>query len=280
MEFEILSNWYRRADVKFELIKQLYKREFALLVPSWIKDADIKKRSTRMLKVHNVGHLDFVLKALEFHEKKTPYNFYYSLAQYYDGIPNQDLNFTRRKENGINEDWKYRHETEMKGFDFLLDIDAGGHEDILFAYESAKLIKQFYDNNDCPYILRFSGKGFHFVIPYHYLPQFSLEGFQDKTQYMYYSMIAKRLYEKFSELIDLSIYDSRRVCKLSYSIANYEDNSYVAYPFGTNKEFEDFRLRDFEVSNFDKPIYRRGEHVFNMSMSPQKMLKKLEVEHG
>ena len=276
MDFEKISQWYDRQDVKFEITKQLYNREFALLVPSWC-DSEIKKRSTRMLKCHNTQGFDFILKALDFKKKQTPYNFYYSLAKYYGGIPNQTLNFIERKKSQANEEWKDLHEYHMKQFDLLIDIDSGSHEDIDFAYLSTQNIITLLDDCNTPYILRFSGKGFHIIIPSMYMPKKSRNTFDDDSIYMLHSRIARKLHDTFSEMIDLSIYDSRRLCKLSYSLANYKENTYVCYPFNTKQEFNDFKLNDYNLNNFDKPIIMRGHFIFNQTGMTDELIKRLGV---
>lgn len=278
--FKTITEWYNTASVKFEIIKFLRNREMALLVPSWIKDKETRIRCIRMLKCHSVQHYDYILnKGLRIFEKQTPYNFYYSLAKYKDGIPNQTFNLWEKKKNNLS--WNEIHFNRMVAYDFLIDIDAGSHEDIYFAFDSTKLIKAYFDMLNVPYELRFSGMGFHFIIPYLYLPYHSMIPKADSNLYWFLCLIAKKLKAKFSEMIDVNIYDSRRVCKIPYSLGIYENGLYVCYPFATSDEFEKFRLRDYVPSNFDVDIIRgKNRKVFNDCGSIYSLCKDLGVLNG
>jgi hypothetical protein len=157
----------------------------------------------------------------------------------------------------------------MDGYDFLIDVDAGDFEDIDGAYQSTREIISFFDFKDIPYEIRFSGKGFHLIIPHNYFSLFNVNYTimfnlkEEKNVYQLYSKIAKKLSDRFSEMIDLKIYDSRRVCKIPFSLALYKERIYVCYPFTTIEEFDDFRLINFELWNFNKPIRQEKRTVFN-----------------
>lgn len=270
-----ILDWYYSKSVKFEIVKQLYRRELALLIPSWCKNPKLRKTSTRMLKVHNANHYDFCLQALEYKQRRQPYNFYYSLATYFNGIPDQDLNFKRRD----NTYWKTHHTEHMKSFDFLLDLDVSTHLDIDIAFQSARVITEFLNLHKCPYSLRFSGKGFHIVIYDFFFPAYPYEILTKPNIYMFYSMIAKKLYKRFSELIDLSIYDSRRVCKLPYSLALFPEKQYVCWCFKNYQEFLDFKLKDYDLDNFNKEIYKRGLFIINKAGGVDSFLNAIGLDN-
>lgn len=251
--------WYNRIDVQYELVKQLYRREFALLCPSWIKDPVMKKTSTRNLKCHNVAHLKFILKALEWKDRELLFNFYHSLAIYNNGIPNQTMNMNKRD----NSDWNKNHHKEMCGYDFLIDIDAGSHEDIYHAQDSMIQITWLLNDFNVPYYVKFSGKGFHIVIPHNVLMERSFNVADDDNIYFNCSELAKLLHKKFSEMVDLKIYDPRRLCKLSYSLSIYENDIYVCYPLHMKHDLRNFNLEDYNLNKFDRTIQRRGVRLFN-----------------
>lgn len=283
---ELLRNWYKRSDVKFQLIKYTFNREFALLVPSFIgdmKDSNsfgellYKKYSIRMLKCHNVQHLDYILnRGIRMFEKKIPFNFYYSLAKYRNGIPNQTFNLSLRD----NEEWAKMHHKEMIAYDFLIDVDSGTHEDIDYAHDTARRIIDYFDKLTVPYELRFSGMGFHIVIPYAYFHS-SLLTFNpqdDNNIYQLYSRIAKMLKAKFSDMLDTGIYDSRRVCKIPYSLALYDDKVYMCSPLNDRKYFDDFFLCDYEIKD-NLPdcfgITREDRKVYNLQGNVNGLLSEL-----
>lgn len=281
---ELLRNWYKRSDVKFQLIKYTFNREFALLVPSFIGDIkDVnsfgellyKKYSIRMLKCHNVQHLDYILdRGIRMFEKKIPFNFYYSLARYNNGIPNQTFNLALR----YNEEWAKMHFKEMIAYDFLIDVDSGTHEDIDFAHDTTKKIIDYLNELNVPYELRFSGMGFHIVIPYIYFKGDLSFNPQEENIYQLYSRIAKMLKSKFSDMLDTGIYDSRRVCKIPYSLALYEDNIYMCSPINYREVFDNFFLCDYEIneSNIsEREVSREDRKVYNLQGNINSLLSEL-----
>ncbi|MGQ4876769.1 MAG: hypothetical protein ACP6IY_22100 [Promethearchaeia archaeon] len=267
--YDIIKSWYKTPAIKFELIKFLYKREFALLVPKYIKNLEIKKRSVRTLKCHSVQHLDINLNATQMFMKNTPYNFYYSLAKYKFGIPNQTLNFAERD----NSDWVKNHYKFIESYDYLIDIDAGDFDDLNYAYYSAKNIKKMFDKLNVPYELRFSGMGFHFIIPYSFLPQnLSFNPAEDNNLYKFLFNLSALISEDKSEMIDENIYDCRRICKIPYSIALYENDGFVCTPFLNDEQFNKFKIENKVIYtslyrlrpiNYPYKVQNRGTYLFN-----------------
>jgi hypothetical protein len=237
-----------------------------VLIPSWCEE-ELKKNSARMLKVHSVQHLTSVMGyGLRLWEKRIPFNIYYSLAKYKEGIPNQSFNFAERD----NSEWnKEGNVLNMESYDFLIDIDAGSHEDVMMAHESTRLIIDFFNTKNIPFELRFSGKGFHIIIPYRYFNISEAKEFlcfnpeEKKNVYALYSAIAKALSKEFSEMIDIKIYDSRRICKIPFSLACYENDVFVCYPFVNYCQFEEFKLNDFKLENFNLLIRQENRKIFN-----------------
>lgn len=256
----VISQWYRLASVKFELIKYLYNRELALLIPRFVANPEIKKRSVRTLKVHNVQGLDFNLKVTKMFMKETPYNFYYSMAKYKNGLPNQILNFVTRD----NLDWTKNHYEEMISYDYFIDIDAPSFMDMQFAYDSACNIKELFDKLNVPYELRFSGLGFHFIIPYKYIPQdLTLNPHEENNLYQFLSKLTKLIFKECSEMVDMNIYDSRRVCKIPYSLSLYHNDAFVCSPFLNDEEFKNFELEKYRPDVYPFKVEKRGTHLFN-----------------
>lgn len=273
-DFEQVYLWYNRIDVRYEIIKQLFKREFALLIPSWNKEEKYSKSSTRNLKCHSVQHFDFILRAMGYKYHQQPYNFYKSMAIYKDGIPNQTMNMEKRDNN----QWNKEHYNHIVGYDLLIDIDLDSHENIQWAWASANNIKTLFDSCKTPYTLRFSGRGFHFEIPYPYLPHKSFNPKDDDNIYKFCHKVATRLKQRYSDLIDTGIYDSRRLCKLNYTLAIYEKEIYVCYPFNMSWDFDSFSLEDFRLNGFIKPVVKRGQQVFNEFGSIDKLMRRLKIK--
>ncbi len=233
--------WYFISKIKFEIIKYTKDRETSLISHN-------KKVTLRMLKIHSVQHIDVHLKAINWYRNK--WNMYYSLAKYENGIPNQSLNLRGRD----NSQWKKDHHNHMISYDFMIDIDASDHSEIDKSKDSAIVIVAMLDKYNIPYELRFSGCGFHIIVPYSYFnhKKYSFDFKSKDSIYSYYSMIAKKLNINYSEMIDTNLNDARRLCKIPYSLAIYENNIYVCCPI-TVKELENFKLDNMLPEN----VYKR-----------------------
>ena len=135
----------------------------------------------------------------------------------------------------------------MLKYDLLIDIDASDHSEILHAnkctIEICKRLKQY----DIEFEIVFSGCGFHIVIPYKHFEtkKFSFDPDSDNSIYSAYSLIAKKLSSKYSEMVDYNLNDSRRLCKIPYSLAIYENNIYMCCPLSFYT-LQNFKLEDYK----------------------------------
>lgn len=272
MNNETIFKWYNNPAIKFEIIKSLFNRELAVINRT-NKDSKV---TIRMLKCHNVQHYDFLQKFVIKQEYNNQlFNYYYSLAKYRDGIPKQNWHLQERN----NQQWTKEHFKLMVSYDFLLDID-GNFEEMDYAYDSAKSIKNFLDSKKIPYELRFSGCGFHFIIPHRFLPQdLSMNPYYNGDNlYKYCARIAKFFYNDFSDLVDVNIYDSRRICKIPYSLSCYpdDDKAYLCFPMHSDHQFEAFYLHflDYQIIN-PEIIKKRGTYLFNAPIFGEENLSNL-----
>jgi len=199
----------------------------------------------RNLKCHNVQSLKFFLDRFKVIERQV--NMYYSLGKYRRGVPYRVPN-NPEKDFEITDDWKKNHWREMISYDFFIDIDAKKDEEFKWSLMSAKIIKQEMDNKSYTYEMRFSGRGFHFVIPYdNFKSDLGFEPFTNNI-YRWYYALAKHLQEEYSEMIDLRVYDARRVVKVPYSLSFYDDGVFVCRPVSSLEKFrrEDYLLEKME----------------------------------
>lgn len=263
--------WYKNISIQYELIKYLKYREMCLLV----KNTN-PKFNTRMLKAHSIQHLQYILfNMMRIETKGADYTVYYSLAKYENGIPNQEPELTNRN----NKDWIMNHYKHIIGFDFMLDIDSPDHIDLHHAHFDAKIIKKMLDYHNTPYKLIFSGCGFHFIIPFDkFNINKSFNPSDEDNIYKYHLKIAKVISDRFSELIDLSIYESRRVCKVPYSPTIYKNGLVlVSKPFLNNREFEDFDYTDMVIDGLNPNDFKcRGDYLFNPDGNTDKFIKWIE----
>ncbi len=270
---KLYPGWYRNPSVKFKIIKYTYNRETMFIKPPFSMG---EGKSTRMIRIHNVQHLDIWLKSMGVWDDRKDYNLYYSLAKYDKGIPFGSLNLSERDfGNWSRDNWK-----EIKEYDFLLDIDCNNHNEMDFAYYSAKKVKEYFDKLGVPYCIRFSGMGFHFIVPYDYFSYLNLsfDPLSENNIYGFFMRIAMRLHSLFSEMIDVGIYDLRRVVKVPYSLALYDGKEYLCVPFGCREEFDDFRLKNMAPIHYNN-VREMDEHLFNENGNVYKLVKELEIKN-
>lgn len=262
-QFDLYVKWYKDLAVKYELIKFLKNRELATL------SKHTPQRNTRMLKCHTRQHFEFIWdKIINVEYHKTFYNFYYSLAKYINGIPNQPWRLKDRDNSSWNRSY-YKHIEEM---DFVIDIDAS-KEIIDIAYEDAMSIHEFFNLHKVPHEIRFSGRGFHIIIPFKFFQHLNMSFYFMHKQGSYvdlYLVIAEYLEKNYSELVDLTIYDFRRVLKIPYSLAVYpgDQDSYICYPLDQEDlkipfKIENFTLTEENFKDLTKIIKYRGTYLFN-----------------
>jgi len=203
------------------------------------------------MRCHNVQGFQFWIRFVRmFQEKERNYNLYYSMAEFKDGVP-----FRNTKGGNLKEDfteWNARCRKEITSYDMLIDIDAGNFDEVDYALETTVSLKKMFDSFAVPYYLRFSGMGFHFVIPYGFFSHLGLsfDPNHDANIYSYMRSISKGLNEVYSEMIDYTIYDSRRISKLPYSLSIYADRVMVCSPVDNPSTF---RLDDYRLENFINP---------------------------
>lgn len=258
----ILKAWYSREDVLNQISNFSRKRETGFIVPSWC-EADMKKASTQMLKCEKKEHLIFYMGDLGMFRRNIFYNLYSSVIVYRNGIPFQDMrDMAKRREK--NSHWFAIKHNEVERCDFFVDIDAGNHDDIDMAHVSTSIIKGIFDRFGLMYELRFSGCGFHFMIPIEQ-HEYSFYVSDEKNIYSYYMLIAKMLHDVCSQMVDWEIYDSRRFHKLPYSLANYDEDIYVCLPIMGDEQFKNFDLRNYKWDAWLESdlIKDRGTHFFN-----------------
>jgi hypothetical protein len=256
--------WYGRQDVKYELIKFLKNREFAYIAPKWLRKeykGRVKDISNRNWRVHNTQHFDVLMNTFIFNSNPRIVNLYNGMAQFTNGLPYQTLDLTKRD----NEDWKKNGWKQMCGYDILLDVDADSHrKTVSHAWPSAKVLMGLLDDNKVAYELRFSGMGFHFIIPASALPKMHFDPAGKDSIFSFTINFLAFLRKKVTQILDMTIFDSKKLCKLPYSLAVFKKASYVCTPILSREEFENFKLSDYSFENMmQKSVRGRGTFLFN-----------------
>lgn len=239
------SVWMQHLDVHYAIINYTKDRETALLVPSWSKDR--ATTGDRYWRIQNAQGFQYMIKRTAYF--KFPINIYYSVGEYRNGIPKSDKQYNSvvpELEEFKKEPWK--HQTK---YDFVIDIDAHGEED---EFELAKIqtirIRDHFKRKKIPHEVRFTGNGYHIVIKYEDYQtarEFSFNPNDERNIYREYAEYAKFLKQNNS-LVDISIYDHRRVIKLPFSVVCNQDEDYVCLPL-INKELEMLNKSDFKLKN-------------------------------
>lgn len=239
--------YYQDWKCQYAMIPYLKDRELSIL-PAKNKQASQGLRR-RNIRCHNIQSFQFWLNYFRLFESPEKFtNFYYSMGKYREGVPY--LYDKGKLDKDKSETWKDNAHESLVSYDMLIDIDAGDFSEMEYAVESSKAIKSFFDLKNIPYLLRFSGMGFHFVIPYNYFPSaLSLNPFKEPNIYQYMKLKAKILYDKYSEMVDYSIYDSRRIAKIPYSLSIYEEGTYMCCPVNN---LETFNYENYNLAKFKK----------------------------
>lgn len=265
------EEWYNNETVKRLILPHLKFRESAVIS----KQND--RMSMRYLSLFNEKSLDIMFKILKFCSKDKLYNLYSSLARFKGGFP--VIGYWGNKRKMRMKDISENYHKIVLAADFAIDIDAPTHKYMDYAYISAKAIKKMFDTLDVPYSVRFSGCGFHFIIPACYFKHDrSYDGYDQDSIYSVYRQIADSLSEEFSEFVDTSIYDMKRVLKVPYSLAQYKDSTYVCYPFNDHEDFESFKLENMKPDHISKKLNTCKYRIFNELGSVDKLLSRYGIK--
>lgn len=275
MEKEIaittMQNWYSRKYLLYEIFfSGMQDRETAVLVPKTFMNT-VELRGIRYLRIAGTDGLRYMLERMAcYKSQNTPMNVYYSLAKYKEGLPVMSPVLHFRKKD--IEQWRDKMNSMIVSYDCLIDIDSPDHAHMGYAKETAGDITRLLNKFKVPYYLRFSGMGYHIVIPYdafyHLDIHMNPEEDVDRSVYTLFNTITDRLNDKFSEMVDTGLHDSRRILKVPYTLSMYADGCFVCWPFNSRSEFLEKSWKDFLVDrrgNFagEEKIFRRGQKLFN-----------------
>ena len=222
------TEYYNHVEVLFELVKQMHGKETAFLGTEF---------NVRCIKAHSLAYLKSNMMSFNFF--KRAYNIYISSANY-NNLPCFSYNPEVRKQQ--QSDFNKNAKDFMTGYDLFIDID-GIPEDHLPAWREAKRIKSVFDRYRIPYSIKFSGKGFHFIVPSLYfssLPDFTI---RNATFKKFMLSMVKILDLR---LVDMSIYDVRRVYKAAYSFDIKTGR--IALPL-SDEQFEHFTFSMVDPDN-------------------------------
>lgn len=220
------EQYYLNSYVQVNLVQSAKFRETAFLNFDNLPNG-------RNIIVRDVMELLKNMKYYHFFSRK--YNIYSSVARFDFAKMRRDTGFppfsfhpkiraTQRTQfNEIAKDY-------IIAYDLVLDFDIK-NDNFDECYSDVSLVKNQFDIKKIPYILKFSGNGFHIIIPNKYLPERT-----DKPKFCKdFASEISQIYDLST--LDLSIFDARRVIKTPYSLD--VKTGYVCFPL-SNREFDTF----------------------------------------
>lgn len=268
----IMMKHYFKPKIKFLMLPYLQNRELALLSKIY------PKSNTRNIRCHNVQMLDKIFKRLNLFKKG--YSLYYSVARFNKGVPFYTLILTYRDTHK----WNKTANENIESYDYVIDIDSPDDSSFIYARDSAYELAKFFLYSGLPFRVRYSGRGFHFVIDSEHVPPLSFDPSSDFNIYRALSNVSKYLYSEICEFIDTGIYDSRRVIKVPYSLAVYEDDIRVCVPISDIDFLRVCTLADFSPDLFDINFGQFQDKQFNESCDGKlffkEINKKINLKYG
>jgi hypothetical protein len=266
------QDYFSLPFVQFELVKLLRNKEFSVLPSRDFQETGVSVRGM------NCGGIDYIrLNSNRFNFFTIPHKLYFSLA-YFNSLPVLSWNLKQRKEEykEINSSWNDR----IKGFDFFLDLDSPVKGVIKGVKRQSNKLANLFDSYSLPYSVKFSGKkGYHFVIEWRFL-----QPFFEKKPFLEVISCFERLAFNLSEIeglkmIDLSIFDASRICKLDYSL-DWSDSWRVVLPLNRD-QLKNWDLNDFKASNVLKSVQIKNRgRIISLNSENNSGLEKFLKDFG
>lgn len=264
LDTPLFPSWYRNKKVFLEILRQSKDREIAVIE----SNKDDKRHCIRNLNMQSIEAYKFMYVLVKKRVNNNR-NLYYSSATYRDEFPY--LKHDSREYEEWEKSFKASIHEHITGIDLLIDIDLPDHSstDTVGKYSMLQVHKTLNYLN-CPHEIRFSGKGFHVIVPYRYFSHLGLS-FNSFTKdrdslTSLYKDVSSFLHDKVTETIDTGIYDVRRVIKMPYSFVNYKSiKEYICWPIHGELEVQNFNLFDARPEIcIQKITGNRGLYVFNV----------------
>jgi len=249
------QDYYLHEGTLFDIARHCFRREVALIRSKQGAKGD-NTTHTRNLKIHNRPEAHHVINQKhKIIDKKL--NLYISTMTYTHGVGEANNTY-----------WKEHHQDHAISNDLLIDIDVKRWCDIEKAKEAAIKITAFFHQRQCPTRITFSGRGYHVVIPgRHFSPEATLKD---------YYKIARYLKERFSSLIDLRVYDKRRVMKCPCSLAFYRNYTAVCHPFKDRNELIKLSPDQMLLENYGSEMgFRTHNEPLSLAWGVHKIEKQI-----
>ncbi len=239
---ENIINYYKNPDNIKKIIPYLKDRELALIVSKGY--AGENQRSTRHIRIRNERDWQWwILKWSGMVDKGTHYNFYHSMATFKGGFPDLPAKHLDRRK--AIETWNRHYYDNINGYDCLIDIDSPTHDHIYTAQESTMLIAQWLDERHYKYEIRFTGCGFHIIIPFKEWKNLNCNPLVPHNIYLQMKSMVNHLHDNISEYVDTTVIDSKRVAKIPNTLAIYHNKVFICTVLNYNG-LVNFKIEDYE----------------------------------
>jgi len=285
-EIQMMTDWYNRSYVLYEMLYcGLFDREVAFMKPKHHREKN-KQTMYRYMKVFKPHGFTYALNSIiDFKGNNLVLNVYSSISKYENGIPDFGNNIYMRKKD--TDEWNARRHEDFSSYDVFIDVDAPNFGFVKEAKQDVMKIMKLLDSFSMPYYLRFSGCGYHIIIPYTYMKDLGLHFdphlVNGRSVYEVFDAISEWLCNNITELVDTGLHDCVRVSKVPYSLTFYPEGVFVCWPFKTKQEFYlhtpgDYKLNAALGFAGEQKIYRRGQTLFNKDLwNPSCTVKFLEA---
>jgi hypothetical protein len=221
--------WYKFIPALFEIVKELKGHTLDIL-SSKLEET---KFGVRYFFAGTIDYLKKHLDAMSISDGTKLINLYRSIAHLKGNIPIFTYALSERKSDPRYIQFDKEFVDLIDGFDLVFDIDSP-KKDVTDAWGIAKQIKAILDEYKVPYYVKSSGtRGWHFIIPYNYMPEINPLELQSDHYKVLYNIAG--IYE-WSDYIDCSVASHpKTLIKCSYAF----DSGNISLPM-SDIEFENF----------------------------------------
>lgn len=235
--------YYQKKYIIYEILRGCRNRDFSILGKG--------NCNVRGFWVMCIFDFERVLRLINY-EKNTP-NLYRSVATL-KRIPEFTFN-PKERSSQTNPFYVNEYDNYILNYDLFFDFDKPEDLSWEILIEDVRILKDYLDEYEVPYVLLFSGnKGFQIIISGEYL---NIEKIENHNVYPH-----KTIVENIKDRLDLKYLDlsnngvNSKLCKIPYSLVGEN----IALPL-SDKQFDNFNVKDMNyinVINNVKPLIRRG----------------------
>lgn len=260
--------WYAFIPALFEIIKSTKGHSIDFL--------NSKKEETRFgcryFYAGDINYLQRHLSVLGLLSGSKLVNLYQSIAHLKaNSIPNFTYNLAERRNDPAYIEFDKNYVTLIDSFDLVIDLDSP-KKDVMDAWIVAKDIKKLFDDAKIPYYLKSSGtRGFHFTIPYNYMPEMNPMDLLQIHFKVLYNLAG--IYD-WQDYIDTSVASHpKTLIKVAYSY----DSGNISLPL-TDDQFNNFRPEIITAEYVLKciPIKNRGLIIRTHNLSEEELKKNVQ----